>query len=130
MPREIYNALIEGLQKLLVLRLRGAPAADSVVAVAAIWEEALCHSEGWRVEDLPRMRKAFAQLYADCREWPSPRNFLERLPPRPPPPALPNPPISPERRAALRKILSDLTLKLTEPEHARPKSSRNHRQTQ
>ena len=41
MPDWAYNQMIEGLQKLLVLRLQGAPPADTISALAAVWEEAL-----------------------------------------------------------------------------------------
>ena len=41
MPKWAYNQMIEGLQKLMVLRLSGAPPADTMTALAAVWEEAL-----------------------------------------------------------------------------------------
>ena len=131
MPNEIYNAIIEGLQKLIALRLRGAPSEAGIVAVAAVWEEALCHAEVWRGEDLPRVRKAFAQLYADCHDWPSPKAFLDRLPPRPPPRQLPRPPVDPAKCAAFAKTLKQLTnMLIMEQNHVRPQPGRDDRQTQ
>ena len=41
MPDWVCNQMIDGLQKLLVLRLQGAPPADTISALAAVWEEAL-----------------------------------------------------------------------------------------
>jgi hypothetical protein len=41
MPDWAYNQMIDGLQKLLVLRLQGAPPADTINVVAMVWEEAL-----------------------------------------------------------------------------------------
>lgn len=114
MPNDIYNAIIEGLQKLVALRLRGAPSEAGIVAVAAVWEEALCHAVRWESADLPRVRHAFARCYAELNDWPSPRMFLERLPPRPEPPALPQPPINPAKRAAFRATLRELTQLLAE----------------
>ena len=130
MPNEIYNAIIEGLQKLVALRLRGAPSEAGIVAVAVVWEEALTHAVDWRKEDLPRVRYAFSRCYAELNDWPSPRMFLERLPPRPPPPELPSPPVDPIKRAEIRKKLKELTKILTEPKHVRPERSRDDRKNQ
>ena len=131
MPNEIYNAVIEGLQKLIALRLRGAPSEAGIVAVATVWEEALCYAVRWRPDDLPRVRKAFAQLYADSHDWPSPKAFLDRLPPRPPPRQLPRPPVDPAKREAYANTLKQLTNMLQmEKSHVHPQSSRDCPQTQ
>jgi len=39
MPDWAYNQMIDGLQKLLVLRLQGAPPADTINGVAMVWGE-------------------------------------------------------------------------------------------
>ena len=41
MPDWAYNQMIDGLQKLLVLRLQGAPPTDTISALAAVWEMAV-----------------------------------------------------------------------------------------
>ncbi|MDK4645492.1 hypothetical protein QG088_11075, partial [Kingella kingae] len=56
MPDWAYNQMIEGLQKLLVLRLQGAPPADAIVALAAVWEEALIPHTWFYDRDLDHNR--------------------------------------------------------------------------
>ena len=88
MPKEIHNAIIVGLIKLVTLRLRGAPPAEAVTAVAEVWLETLARRE-WQTADVARIECAFRRLCAEMTDWPAPRHFLDRLPPRPalPPPA-------------------------------------------
>lgn len=85
MPDWVYNQMIEGLQKLLVLRLAGAPPADAVEAVAAVWEEALAPRVwAWLPErDQGRLPAAFRHLILAAERWPSPKMLAEHIPPRP-----------------------------------------------
>ena len=82
MPKEIHNAIIVGLIKLVTLRLRGAPPAESVTTVAEVWLETLARRD-WQVADVARIECAFRRLCAEMTDWPAPRHFLDRLPPRP-----------------------------------------------
>lgn len=78
-------AIMEGIQGLLALRLPGAPADDTVTAMAKVWCIAV---ETWPVAwdeslDKPRLRAAFRTLAASCDRWPAPKNLRDALPPRP-----------------------------------------------
>lgn len=114
MPAWVYNQMIEGLQKLLVLRLAGAPPADAVEAVVAVWEEALVPRVwAWQPEtDQGRLPAAFRCLIRDAERWPSPKMLAERIPPRPQTDtallAWQRPPPSAEARAAAARISAEM----------------------
>lgn len=108
----LRNAVVDGLQGLLVLRLRGAPATDTVKAVANAWVAVLANRPiAWDEKlDRERIRQAFLQLAATCEHWPAPATFLDALPRRVPiaTPLIDKPrsrEIPPEARAALDKFL-------------------------
>ncbi|XXQ69008.1 hypothetical protein ACKLNO_03885 [Neisseriaceae bacterium B1] len=85
MPDWAYNQMIDGLQKLLVLRLQGAPPADTISALAAVWEEALT-PHTWAFErdlDEQRLPSAFRQLIAQAERWQQPAQLIKLIPPRP-----------------------------------------------
>jgi len=104
----------EGLQKLLSLRLQGAPPVDAVLGTAQVWLEALMAAPiSWQeVQDRQRVRTGFARLCIECDRWPAPRHLLQQLPDRQPEyPALPHK-IDPKQlernRQRIRKILGSL----------------------
>lgn len=79
------NLIMDGLSKLILLRLEAAPGADAIVGTAATWIQALpCPSDYSESLDALRLRKAFQLLLRNCQRWPAPRDFLDRIPPRPP----------------------------------------------
>lgn len=46
------------------------------------WALGLMQDRVWDAErDIPRLRTAFARMLTACRAWPSPREFLDYLPP-------------------------------------------------
>ena len=111
MPKEIHNAIIVGLIKLVTLRLRGAPPAESVTTVAEVWLETLARRD-WQPADVARIECAFRRLCAEMTDWPAPRHFLDRLPP---PPALPSPPRTardPKEAAETEALLENLARQL------------------
>ena len=81
----LRNAVIDGLQTLLVLRLDGSPANDTVQAVANVWINVFTRQPiAWDEElDTPRLREAFLRGASYLKAWPSPRGILDYLPPRP-----------------------------------------------
>ncbi len=85
MPEPLQKAVIEGIQRLIVLRLPGSPASDTLPALQAIWIDALLHRPiTWNVErDLPRIQQAFRWLEGTAEKWPNPAVFLQCLPPVP-----------------------------------------------
>ena len=85
MPEWAYNQMIEGLQKLLVLRLSGAPPADTVTALAAVWEEALTPYTWYydKGTDGRRLPQAFAAVVQTADKWVQPAHVIAALPPRP-----------------------------------------------
>jgi len=102
MPDEIHNAIVIGLIKLVTLRLRGAPPAEAVTTVAEVWLETLARRD-WQTADVARIECAFRRLCAEMTDWPAPRHFLDRLPPRPalPPPDTIHDPMEAAKNAAL-----------------------------
>ena len=102
MPKEIHNAIIVGLIKLVTLRLRGAPPAESVTTVAEVWLETLARRD-WQPADVARIECAFRCLCAEMTDWPAPRHFLDCLPPRPslPPPDTIHDPVEAAKNGAL-----------------------------
>jgi hypothetical protein len=105
--------IADGLQRLVVLRLEGAPAADAIEGTVLAWADALAARALWIEErDKHRLREAFRQLAAHATRWPAPAHLLEHLPPARAPQALPRP--APTRdeieraRAAIAHIRSML----------------------
>jgi hypothetical protein len=120
MPDWAYNQMIEGLQKLLVLRLQGSPPADAISAVAAVWEEALTPTTwAWQLEtDSERLPAAFRRLIRQADRWAQPAQLIHLIPPRRELPVAGllenkrNPPSAAERQAAqerVRQMLNRLT---------------------
>ena len=119
MPDWAYNHMIDGLQKLLVLRLQGSPPADTISALAAVWEEALTPiTWAWQPEtDGERLPIAFRQLIRQAEKWTQPAQLIKQIPPRNTLTAalLPNKqPISPEQREANRQRLQQILNQLLE----------------
>lgn len=86
LPTQLHNAMIDGLTMLLTLRLAGSPAADTVAATAQAWSHVLAHGREWDEErDLKRFQTAFMVLANEMSRWPSPKDFLDNLPPPPEP---------------------------------------------
>lgn len=114
-PAWLRTEVITGLQRLLLLNLRGGPALETIEGVALAWCDAcVCWPIDWQAEaDAPRLRQAFRELAASCREWPAPVQLREALPGRAPPPQLPPPPPDEARiakiQAAIREVLQEWT---------------------
>ena len=115
MPDWAYNQMIDGLQKLLVLRLQGAPPADTVQAVAEVWCEALTpHTWAFVQEmDAARLPTAFRQLIQQAERWVQPAQLIKLIPPRPEPNvagllAYKTAPPTPEQRAIAERNLAQI----------------------
>lgn len=110
----LQDEILDGLSALLLLGLPDRPAEDVVVAVAEVWYSAVtAHGRDWDSErDLPRIRRAFQLLTAECERWPSPKEFLTMIPPRPKPKALPPAQPTEESFAVGRGFLRDILGKL------------------
>lgn len=86
LPTQLHNAMIDGLTMLLTLRLSGSPAADTVAATAQTWSRVLAHGRAWdEARDVSRFQTAFMVLANEMSRWPSPKDFLDKLPPPPEP---------------------------------------------
>lgn len=116
--RWIEREIARGLQGLIALRLPGAPGEDAITLTLDIWLAAVSmRTAGWtEPADAPRLQAAFRTLYAQCTQWPAPRQLLDALPIRAPPAALPPPRMTPEQRARNRArldaLMKDLTRKM------------------
>lgn len=108
MPSEIHNAILRGLQSLIALRLRGCPSEDTVQSTVMVWIDTLSYAHRWDKSDLPRVQTSFRRLASECNEWPTPRMFLDRLPPRPPPKQLPPPELDDAEREEVQRQLDAL----------------------
>lgn len=112
-PAWLENAVIEGLQSLLVLRLRGAPPNDTITALADVWIVVFDHhNPNWHEHmDLPRLREAFLRVAGSVNDWPAPATVLSAMKARPEQPSIafkgaPLPPIIRAQIAALTKQLT------------------------
>lgn len=107
----LKSEIIEGLQKLLVLRLKNSPASDTITATAMVWyESVISRPIAWNEQlDRKRIKTAFSELCATVDIFPAPAQFLRVLPPREQALCLP-PPQSKELSAENREKL-DLLLK-------------------
>ena len=109
-PGWLVAEVAEGIQRLLVLRLDGCPAADAVEAVALVWADALIMQPiSWDEElDAPRIRLAFRRLAASVTRWPAPAELVQFLPARPARPMLPPPEPDEGERERVRRIIEGL----------------------
>lgn len=111
-PAWLCRLILEGVQRMLGLRLPGSPAADMVQTTANLWIEAITNlNRVWIEErDTDRIRKAFRTLAATMDRWPAPKHFLEALPPTNENPTLALP--QPHSRSVppdIRKWLNDFS---------------------
>jgi hypothetical protein len=108
----LNNAILKGFQGLLMLRLQGAPAQDTVQHTLNAWLAVLVSlPHTWDQErDQPRIRKAFVTLGANCDRWPAPKNFLDAMPAPPEQKKLPEPQsrYTPESRRMVAGLLSKM----------------------
>ncbi|WP_314775060.1 hypothetical protein [Cardiobacterium hominis] len=128
MPKEIHNAIIVGLIKLVTLRLRGAPPAESVTTVAEVWLETLARRD-WQPADVARIECAFRRLCAEMTDWPAPRHFLDRLPPRPslPPPDTIHDPVEAAKNADIFDQIAQMLKMENAHEHRTETEQKNRR---
>nr|DAS24834.1 MAG TPA: hypothetical protein [Caudoviricetes sp.] len=113
LPASIHNAVIDGVQRLYVLRLDGAPADDTLPLTTQVWLDAIAWRRQWADDDLPRLQQAFVALTATAKRWPQPATLLEMLPPRPTPLALPTPRKSDAQRAEDASWLDEMLNMIT-----------------
>lgn len=84
LPKFVSDELLTGLQKLMMLRLEGAPPADGIKLTASVWMEAIASLPiQWdEQQDAGRVTRAFACLLAEIERWPAPKMLIKHLPPR------------------------------------------------
>lgn len=78
------NLIIEGIQRLLILRLKNSPALDTINPLIDTWVYVFkAQAVDWNETlDTPRIRKAFLHCAGKVDEFPSPRTVLQYLPSR------------------------------------------------
>lgn len=123
LPGWLEAELLEGLSGLLLLRLEGAPAADASDATANVWLAAVrSRNRVWVKErDVLRMRQGFAQLYASCDRWPTPKQLLDALPAEAEQQRLPPPPLTDEDKQRGNRMLARLREGLSGPRQPTPR---------
>lgn len=105
--------MIEGLQTLLTLRLRNAPAADTIDAVVEVWLAVfMTRHVAWREDrDATRIQRAFLAIAGTVDFWPAPVQVLHAMPRPPESVALAAPrtvPMPPEVKAKLADWLKGM----------------------
>lgn len=82
LPDPLHNAVLTGVQRLLVLRLPGTPARDTIEFTALVWTDAIAaRPVTWNVDrDLKRFAAAFRTLEGTSEKWPNPAQFMKCLP--------------------------------------------------
>ena len=111
LPKFVSDELLTGLQKLMMLRLEGAPPADGIKLTASVWVEAIASVNISWVEQLDkgRITAGFTRLFAEIERWPTPKMLIRCLPPRPEPPKLEHKrQLTPEEKARGRENLKKL----------------------
>ena len=78
------NEIIEGIQRLLILRLKNAPALDTIDLLVDTWVYVFRSQPiDWNEPlDRPRIRQAFLSCMGKIDEFPSPRTVMQYLPAR------------------------------------------------
>ncbi len=121
MPKWVRNQIMDGLSKLMLLRLQGAPPADAVQGVAEVWCEALTpHTWAFTEElDARRLPQAFDLLIQQAERWVQPAQLIGLIPPRPAPPVAGLPerkrePLTPEQRAFARQKIQAIMAHLAQ----------------
>ena len=81
-PTWLHNELLDGLSKLLCLRLDNGPAEDMIEGTAAVWGIALSAGKAWdEHRDRWRVREGFDLLIGSgLARWPQPAKLMEVLP--------------------------------------------------
>lgn len=111
LPKFVSDELLTGLQKLMMLRLEGAPPADGIKLTASVWVEAIASVNiSWAEQlDKGRITAGFTQLFAEIERWPTPKMLIRCLPPRPEPLKLEHKrQLTPEEEARGRENLKKL----------------------
>ncbi len=120
----LQDALIDGLQLLVSLRLRDAPAPDSITVTLDAWLLVFrSRPMRWDEPTAPRrLRQAFLDVAATAERWPLPAHVLREFKPPPPPPALPAPPSF--RPIDVREKLDALRAQFVEKTKTQPTNKR------
>lgn len=72
-----------GFQQLICLGLDRQPAMDLMGGTVLAWMSALNHNRVWdQTPDAPRFRKTFLIMMSERKTWPTPKDFIEAMPPR------------------------------------------------
>ncbi|AUI69846.1 hypothetical protein [Beggiatoa leptomitoformis] len=98
-PGWFAQRIISGIQAMYLLNLNNRPASDQVTVTAELWINILWGKNiNWdKTLDSERLAKGFQRACAECTEWIAPAKFMEYLPARVYPIALPPPTTSPEK---------------------------------
>lgn len=107
--RWLLNEIVEGMQKMVLLKLTDHPALETIAVVAVTFCDVLqAKYMTWdKEQDTPRVRAAFNNIMLEESRWPTPAVFFEHLPERPAPKELPSPPMTHEESVEFLKFLKE-----------------------
>lgn len=107
------RAIAVGLARLAALQLPGTPPdAATAAACRAVWVDALWPGRDWTEQDEARIAEAFRRLALRATRWPAPTQFLDALPARQMPAALPAPALDEAQRRRVRALLDALAQRM------------------
>lgn len=109
-PAWFDDVVLDGVQLMAALSLRGAPRDEALVMAVQAWQMIMwSYSPTWSEDvDAARLRAAFTALARDVEVWPTPAMALKRLPGRPQAPLLPRPIPTTEQRERSRVFVEQI----------------------
>lgn len=117
----LNSAIAQGLAGMVLLRLPNQPPEDMIAATAKVWVKVISQIKlynGWNEQDdKARIEQAFLRLYAECDRFPTPKQFLDRLPPRKTVQALPQPKMTEQQRLIAAERLAQLRMMIKQVAH-------------
>lgn len=110
------NAIIEGLQKLVTLRLENTPPMETIQLTASTWQEILWPKKRWHQQiHQRRIESAFTQMMGNINKWPAPKDLLDYMPKGEGQHMLPKPPPSQEEKRRGQQVIGNLLKNLNTP---------------
>lgn len=111
LPPQVNNAIVEGIAKLIALRLKGSPSEDTADGIYQVWLEVFeAQNIVWDDElDAGRIKKAFITCAGAVDWFPAPKAVLAFMPKREASKQLEHKPVYAPMPEAIREKIRELT---------------------